>query len=212
VEEIIQRVSMMLVPILFSLTIHELSHGLVANWLGDNTAKWMGRLTMNPLKHLDPVGTIMIIFTAISGFGIGWAKPVPVNPANFNNPKRDMAVVALAGPLSNILLAIIAAFMMNVDMSFLMNEIRIPVIEMIKFSFLINIGLAVFNLIPVPPLDGGRILCGILPKKMAYGFSQIEPYGFIILILLLFTNVIDIVLFPLMKLLASGIITITKII
>ena len=211
-EEIIQRVSMMLVPILFSLTIHELSHGLVANWLGDNTAKWMGRLTMNPLKHLDPVGTIMIIFTAISGFGIGWAKPVPVNPANFNNPKRDMAVVALAGPLSNILLAIIAAFMMNVDMSFLMNEIRIPVIEMIKFSFLINIGLAVFNLIPVPPLDGGRILCGILPKKMAYGFSQIEPYGFIILILLLFTNVIDIVLFPLMKLLASGIITITKII
>jgi len=203
---------MMLVPILFSLTIHELSHGLVANWLGDNTAKWMGRLTMNPLKHLDPVGTIMIIFTAISGFGIGWAKPVPVNPANFNNPKRDMAVVALAGPLSNILLAIIAAFMMNVDMSFLMNEIRIPVIEMIKFSFLINIGLAVFNLIPVPPLDGGRILCGILPKKMAYGFSQIEPYGFIILILLLFTNVIDIVLFPLMKLLASGIITITKII
>lgn len=211
-EDIVQKISLMLVPILFSLTFHEVSHGMAAHWLGDDTAKWMGRLTMNPLKHLDPVGTIMIIFTAISGFGIGWAKPVPVNPANFRNPKRDMAIVAFAGPLSNLFLALIAAFGMNADMSFLPPAIRIPLAYMLKFAFLINIGLAVFNLIPIPPLDGGRILFGILPHNMAYQFARIEPYGFIILILLLMTNVIDLFLYPFMNLLASGIAAIVKLI
>lgn len=197
----------MLVPALFAITCHEVSHGYVADKLGDSTARDMGRLTLNPLKHLDPIGTLMVFILKI-----GWAKPVPVNVNNLRNPKRDMIWVAIAGPITNLALAAVSALGLRGLVS-VTNNFNIapetahflePVFLMLAFSIYINLLLAIFNLIPLPPLDGGRVLTGLLPYRTAIAFSRIEPYGMIIIIALIllpdflpfFPNIFSSVIFP----------------
>ncbi|MBJ6727537.1 site-2 protease family protein [Geomesophilobacter sediminis] len=194
------KVSVMLVPGLLAITCHEVSHGFVADKFGDNTARNLGRLTLNPLKHLDIVGTLMIFIVHI-----GWAKPVPVNFNNLRNPKRDMIWVAAAGPITNFVLATVSAFalrlmaQLTVPDGSLLVEILNPITLMLAFSVYINLLLAIFNLIPVPPLDGGRVAVGILPYRMSYALARVEPVGMILIILLVFfTDVFSYVISPLL--------------
>ncbi len=198
----LRTLTIMAVPLLAAVTVHEVSHGLVAYRLGDPTAKLAGRLTLNPLKHLDPFGTLAFIVTQ----AIGWAKPVPVNPLNFKDPRRDMMWVALAGPVSNLLLATLFSLGINFlpyllyPLSFFGKKAILffgrPLFLMLAIGVQLNIGLAIFNLIPIPPLDGGRILVGLLPRSWAYRYQRIEPYGFIILLLLIFTGVVQKIILP----------------
>ncbi len=191
------------VPILIAVTFHELSHGLVAYKLGDPTAKMMGRLTLNPIKHLDLIGSLVFIITKT----IGWAKPVPVNPLNFRNPRRDMVWVSIAGPLANFIVATVASliygFILNLNVNPFTERIIVPLALMLRYTVVLNIGIGVFNLLPVPPLDGSKILMGILPENLAYQYMRIEPFGFIILILLIILRVVDILIFPIIHLLVK---------
>ena len=190
------------VPVfLLALTIHECAHGWVAYRLGDPTAKQQGRLTLNPLAHLDPIGLLAIVF-----IHFGWAKPVPVDARYFRQPRRDMVLVALAGPLSNAVLAVAAAFCFQMIpwLSLLTPGsawLILPVARVIKSSVLVNVVLAVFNLLPVPPLDGSRVVSGLLPLPQAIAYSRVEPYGFIILFLLFFSGAMDHILWPPVQLL-----------
>jgi Zn-dependent protease len=200
-EDFFLKLSIMLVPALMAITCHEVSHGFVADRLGDNTARRLGRLTLNPIRHMDIIGTLMVFV-----IGIGWAKPVPVNFNNLRNPKRDMIWVAAAGPVTNFSIAFISAMMMRLmiftadSMAQAPMEIFVkPVILMLAFSVYINLLLGIFNLIPVPPLDGGRVAVGLLPYRQAAAFSRIEPYGMIIIIVLVFfTNVFDNIISPML--------------
>ncbi len=180
----IQRI-LLLVPVaLLALTVHEYSHGLVADKLGDNTARLQGRLTLNPLAHLDIIGTILIFLV-----GFGWAKPVPVNMRNLKDPQRDMMLIALAGPASNLLMALIAGMVLrswHPDFSSNAAPLMIIVLQLLKLSIVINVALAVFNMIPLPPLDGSRVVYGLLPYDKAITYSKIEPYGVMILFGLFF--------------------------
>lgn len=188
-----------------AVTFHELAHGWVAYKLGDSTAKDAGRLTLNPIKHLDVLGTIVFFVTRM----IGWAKPVPVNPFNFKNPKRDMAWVAVAGPAMNILLAagftllLKTLLLIPISRSSFLISFLMPLAMMIKAGIIINVGLAIFNIIPIPPLDGSKILEGLLPVEAALQYAKLERYGFIILILLIFTHVVDYVIFPIIHFITS---------
>jgi len=185
-------------PVLFALTLHECAHAWVALKFGDPTAKSLGRVTLNPLKHLDPIGTIALFVSGI----FGWAKPVPINPRYFRNPQKAMIWVALAGPLSNVALAAVFAILLRVfevvPIPFLyrMPAVYGPVLVMMKISVLINISLAVFNMIPIPPLDGNKVLLNLLPYKQALSLSRLDPYGFIILMALLFTGIVPSFLSP----------------
>lgn len=200
-ENFLFKLSVMLVPGLLAIVCHEVSHGFVAWRYGDPTARMMGRLTLNPIKHIDIIGTLMIFF-----IGIGWAKPVPVVYENLRNPKRDMIWVAAAGPITNITLAVISAFLLraliaigNPASASSLSMVIEPVVMMLAFSVYINLLLAIFNMIPLPPLDGGRVLSGLLPHRQAAALSRIEPYGMIIIIVLVFfTNVFSYVLMPLL--------------
>jgi Zn-dependent protease len=212
---IIRQIIISVFPILIAITFHELAHGFAANKLGDPTAKMMGRLTLNPIPHIDLFGTILmplmlIIFTH-GQFVFGYAKPVPINPMNFKNPKKEMAISAAAGPVMNIALAIgsklILRFILG-PLSVVLPEpvvsaILAPLIMIFQSSVVINIVLAVFNMIPIPPLDGGRVLTGFLPYKQAASFSRIEPYGFIIVILLIVTGIANYFVVPLINLFLS---------
>jgi Zn-dependent protease len=202
-EKFFLKLSIMLVPALMAITCHEVSHGFVADKLGDKTARLMGRLTLNPLKHLDIFGTLMVFIV-----GIGWAKPVPVNFNNLRNPKRDMIWVAAAGPVTNFCLAFLSAMAMRGIISVTSgvpeaspSQMFIdPIVLMLAFSVYINLLLAIFNLIPVPPLDGGRVAVGLLPYRQAMAYSKIEPFGMIIIILLVFfTNVFGYVISPVLN-------------
>lgn len=171
---------------LITLSIHEFSHALAANKLGDDTAKFMGRLTINPIKHLDPIGALCMVF-----FRFGWAKPVPINPRNFKNPKKDFAISALAGPLSNLIFAFFSSFIFLLAYALLKDvqfekEITLNIAQnFLDFLFIfhrINVGLAIFNLIPIPPLDGSRILNAILPERLYFKFMKYERTIYYVLI------------------------------
>jgi len=181
-----QTIILILPPILLALTFHEYMHGYIAYRLGDNTARDMGRLTFNPLAHLDPMGTLMIILVHF-----GWAKPVPVNPYNLRNPKKDLMLISVAGPLANLTLALISGILLRMlragGLSFLSMSVQQPIYTMVFFSLQINIALAFFNLIPIPPLDGSKILRGLLPPQKEYIIDWLERYGaFILMGLILF--------------------------
>lgn len=206
---ILKNLSIAVIPLLFAIIFHEISHGWVANRLGDPTAKQMGRLTINPIVHIDIFGTIImpiiLLIFSHGNFSFGYAKPVPVNPFNLRNPKRDMAIVSFAGPATNIILAaisillaiIIAALQLSTLLpQFLASKLLIPISQMLSFSATINIFLAAFNLIPIPPLDGGRVLIGLLPDRYAYSFSKIEPFGFMILFTLIILGITDYFVIP----------------
>ena len=197
---LVQQISAWLMPVLLAVTVHETAHGWVARRLGDKTAEAMGRLTLNPLKHIDPVGTILVpglMLLLPGGFVFGWAKPVPVDWRNFKHPKRDMAWVAVAGPLSNLLMGLAWALAARIALGMSAeNWFALPLLFMGVAGIFINTILMVLNLLPLPPLDGGRVLTGLLPAPYAYKFARIEPYGFAILIILLLTGVLGYILWP----------------
>jgi Zn-dependent protease len=198
-ELFLLKIPIMLVPGLMAITVHEASHGFVADYFGDKTARMMGRLTLNPLKHLDIIGTLMLFLVHF-----GWAKPVPVNYQNLRHPKRDMIWIAVAGPVSNFILAGLSAVSLRALLAFSSSQHAAVVIDfieplvlMLSFSVYINLLLAIFNLIPIPPLDGGRVAVGILPYRQAVAYSKIEPLGFFIVILLVVgTDLFQIVILP----------------
>ena len=177
-----------IIPVLISISMHEAAHGYVANFLGDDTAKKLGRITLNPFKHIDRFGTIILPILLIiikSPFIFGWAKPIPVKFNRLKNPLRDMVFVAIAGPITNIILALISASILSMMYNFGLLSNSWLVRTCTNF-FLINIILAVFNMIPIPPLDGGRVAIGLLPKFFSYQLAKLERYGFIIIIAALF--------------------------
>ena len=203
IAHLIQTVLIYALPVIFAITIHEAAHGYAARHYGDNTAYVMGRITLNPLKHIDPIGTIampLLLYFATSGaFLFGYAKPVPVQFGNLRNPKRDMIWVALAGPAINLLQALIWGVLLYLVVGMQLNERFF--IEMCKAGMLVNVVMFVFNLFPLPPLDGGRILVGLLPYRQAELVSRIEPYGFFVVMGLVMAGVLgNIWMRPLMSL------------
>ena len=182
IQNLIQTVLIYALPVLFAITVHEAAHGYAARHFDDNTAYMLGRITLNPIKHIDPIGTIlmpiMLYFATSGAFLFGYAKPVPVNFGHLRNPKRDMVWVALAGPASNFVQAIVWAVVMITLVGTGMDERFF--LEMARAGVLVNLVMWAFNLFPLPPLDGGRILVGLLPWKQAQAVSRLEPYGFFI--------------------------------
>lgn len=192
-SNLIQTVALYALPVLFAITVHEAAHGYAARHFGDNTAWMMGRVTLNPVHHIDPVGTIvmpLLLYFATAGtFLFGYAKPVPVRFGNLHNPKRDMIWVALAGPGANLVMAIMWGVIFYLLLAAGVEEAFF--LGMCKAGLQINVSLFVFNLFPLPPLDGGRILVGLLPMKQAIAVSRLEPYGFFIVIALIYLQVLN---------------------
>ena len=210
---IIQKIAAYAIPFLFAITLHEVGHGWAAGRLGDSTARMLGRLTINPIKHIDPVGTIMmpaILLFMNSPFLFGWAKPVPINPRNLRNPSRDMIIVAVAGPTANFVMALFWAEMLRLLVSFgeALGSSADFFIEMIRFGITFNVLLCVFNLIPIPPLDGGRVLRELTSPQLASLLDRIEPYGFIIVIALAALGPLWMVISPVMRFITIGILSI----
>jgi Zn-dependent protease len=207
---IVQRISVWALPILFAITVHEVAHGWMALRLGDHTAQMMGRLTLNPINHIDPIGTLVVpgILLLLGGVIFGWAKPVPVSWDKLRNPRRDMAIVALAGPIANLIMAIFWAFISRLGIALApgIPIVGVPLAYMGIAGVFINAILMMLNLIPLPPLDGGRVLVGLLPGPFAYKVSRIEPYGFFILLGLLFTGILWDILWPLVDILLTGLV------
>jgi Zn-dependent protease len=191
----IQELVVVVPVFLLALTVHEFAHGWVANRLGDPTARLQGRLTLNPLAHLDPIGTLAIVF-----IHFGWAKPVPVDYRYLKRPHRDMMLIAAAGPISNLVLGAASAFCYRaIPQMAGGNEwvwLLLPLRSMLHAGVWVNVVLAVFNLLPIPPLDGSRVVSGLLPVRQAISYSRLEPYGFVIIFLLFFTGIMDPVFGP----------------
>lgn len=197
---IVQKIAVYALPVLFAITVHEAAHGYVAKHFGDLTAEKQGRITLNPLKHIDPIGTILlpILTMMLGGILFGWAKPVPVNFANLRNPKKDMLWVAAAGPISNFFMAIFWVMMFNFS-NYAPNTAVNFLAIMSMAGISINIVLMVLNLLPMPPLDGGRIAVSLLPMPWAIKLARVERYGFPILIVLMFTGVLGYVIYPIIQ-------------
>lgn len=200
----IQTLLIYIIPLTFAITLHEFAHGWVANQCGDATARMLGRLTLNPIKHIDPMGTILVpivLYFTGSPFLFGWAKPVPINFNALKYPKRDMILVALAGPASNFIMALLWSFAIMIALSLESQSL----IEMAKFGVVINLVLGVFNLLPLPPLDGSRIVSALLPNNLAYYYNKLEAYGLYIVLALLFFGIFQKVILPIVKILQVSI-------
>ncbi|MCU7944393.1 MAG: site-2 protease family protein [Candidatus Thiodiazotropha sp. (ex Cardiolucina cf. quadrata)] len=197
---LIQKLAIFVLPLIFAITVHEAAHGWMAKRLGDKTAQMLGRVTLNPLKHIDPVGTILVPLGLylLTGFMFGWAKPVPVNWNNLHKPKRDMGLVALAGPGANLIMALIWSILVYVGALMLENFawLGVPLVLMGVTGVLINTILMALNMLPVPPLDGGRVVYSLLPPKQAHAYSKLETYGLIIVLALLMTGLLGFILEP----------------
>lgn len=200
---LIQKIAISIIPVLFAITVHEVAHGWVAYKLGDPTAKMLGRLTLNPIKHIDPIGTILVpgILLFLGGFIFGWAKPVPITWQNLKNRRVDVALVSIAGPCANLIMAIFWSILAKIAMSFHPHPIDFAyaVLTMSQIGVMINIILMVLNLIPIPPLDGSRVVSSFLPGKIAYQYDRIEPYGFFILLGLLAFGILGLIMSPLVN-------------
>ena len=198
IQEGIRMAAIGAIPIIFAITVHEAAHGYAARYFGDDTAERAGRISLNPIHHIDPLGTIILpaITMIVGGILFGWAKPVPVNFGRLRHPKRDMLWVAAAGPFSNLLMAM--AWALVFKFAGAAPEAYVEALStMAKIGLSINIVLMVLNLLPLPPLDGGRIAVSLLPNHLAYKYAQVERYGFLILLVLLATGVLSVILMPL---------------
>ena len=197
---LIQKLAIFVLPLIFAITVHEAAHGWMAKRLGDKTAEMLGRVTLNPMKHIDPVGTVLVPLGLylMTGFMFGWAKPVPVSWQNLNNPKRDMGIVALAGPGANLVMALIWAIMVYIGAMTMesFDWIALPLLLMGVAGVLINSILMALNLLPILPLDGGRVLYSLLPQKQAQIYSRSEAFGLIIVVALLITGLLGVILWP----------------
>ncbi len=201
IDQLIQTVALAALPVLFAITLHEAAHGYVARHFGDMTAYQAGRISLNPLRHIDMVGTILLPLLTLwmGGILFGWAKPVPVNFAALRNPKKDMLWVAIAGPASNLVMALGWALLYKIALSYTENYFAAPLLGMAKIGIEINIVLMALNLLPLPPLDGGRVAVSLLPHRQAFQLTKIEPYGMFILIFLAITPVLNLILSPLVN-------------
>jgi len=208
---LIQKIAIFALPVIFAITLHEAAHGYVARYFGDTTAWMLGRVTANPLKHIDLVGTIIVPLTILVASKLlgggallfGWAKPVPVNFSQLRRPKQDMLWVAAAGPGMNLIMAVFWALMIQLGLALGSGFASTPLVLMGAAGVFINVILMALNLIPLPPLDGGRIAVSLLPRKAAWQFSKLEPYGLFILLGLLFTGLLGMILWPLISLFIS---------
>ena len=201
INALIQTIAIAAIPVIFAITLHEAAHGYAARHFGDPTAWQLGRISLNPLRHIDPVGTILIplailLFSA-GNFLFGYAKPVPVDFGRLRHPKRDMLWVAAAGPAANLAMALAWGLLLKFAWLMPSNDFTVPLSEMSKIGIIINCVLMVLNLLPLPPLDGGRIAVSLLPHRLAWQFARIEPWGFPILLVLLFTGILGEIMNPL---------------
>ena len=203
IANLIQLIALYAIPGIFAITLHEAAHGYAARYFGDPTAYQAGRISLNPVRHIDPIGTLLIpavvLFASGGKFAFGWAKPVPVNFARLRNPKRDMLWVAAAGPGANLFMAALWALLFKFLATMPENYFTDPGLRMAQGGIIINIVLMALNLLPLPPLDGGRIAVSLLPHRLAYQFARLEPYGMIILMVLLFTGVLGAVITPVIR-------------
>ena len=203
IANLIQLIALYAIPGIFAITLHEAAHGYAARHFGDPTAYQAGRISLNPVRHIDPIGTLLIpavvLFASGGKFAFGWAKPVPVNFGRLRNPKRDMLWVAAAGPGANLFMAVLWAMFFKLVAIMPISYFSEPALRMARGGIIINIVLMVLNLFPLPPLDGGRIAVSLLPHRLAYQFARLEPYGMIILMVLLFTGILGAVMAPVMR-------------
>jgi Zn-dependent protease len=200
INQLIQTVSIAALPVLFAITLHEAAHGYVARYFGDMTAYAAGRITLNPLRHIDPIGTVLLPLLTLwmGGVLFGWAKPVPVNFAALRNPKKDMLWVALAGPASNLAMMVLWVLLAKLTLLLPAGYFTDPLQKMAHIGIWINLVLMLLNLLPLPPLDGGRVAVSLLPHRQAYMLARVEPYGMFILILLVITPLLGMILSPLL--------------
>lgn len=206
-ESLVQTIAIYAIPVIFAITLHEAAHGYVARHFGDTTAWRLGRISLNPVRHIDLVGTIIVPLVILvtsklfGGAGIlfGWAKPVPVDFSALKQPKRDMLWVAAAGPGANLFMALIWALLLKIAVELPQNFFSLPMSKMAVAGINVNIVLMMLNLLPIPPLDGGRIAVSLLPLRLAVPYSRLEPWGFPILLVLLFTGMLSVILSPLVQ-------------
>jgi len=200
---LLEKIIVWAIPVVFAITVHEVAHGWVANYLGDSTAKSLGRLTLNPIKHIDPIGTVALplILVYLGGFIFGWAKPVPVTWQNLRSPRRDMAIVAAAGPIANLVMMILWAVLAKILLT--IDQTPGPMIQfvlvMCSIGIIINIILMVLNLLPLLPLDGGRVVTSLLPPHLAMLYSRLEPFGLVIILVLLVTGILANIMMPMVS-------------